>query len=216
MAEADRLLLNKIDLLATPERAELTGLLRGAFPERAVDELSAQTGDGIGAWIGSVLAGGEAGSHAVEVDYHRYAAGEAALGWLNAVIHLEATEADADFLPPALALMSTLHRILRESQTEIGHVKLVLQAGDEQRTANLTSVRGEVIVADCSPLRGTSATLILNARVQAAAEFLESVAREVIAGLTGPAIQATTTEFRCLTPGRPQPTYRYPVSMTPQ
>jgi hypothetical protein len=152
----------------------------------------------------------------VKVDYDRYAAGEAALGWLNAVIHLEATEADADFLPPALALMAALHRTLRESQTGVGHVKIVVQAGDVQRTAYLTDVHGEVKVTDHSPLRGMSATLILNARVQAAAEFLDSTAREIIAGLTGPAIQATTTEFRCLTPGRPQPTYRYPACVTPQ
>jgi len=216
MAEADRLLLNKIDLLDAPERAELTGLLRDAFPQRAIDELSAQTGDGIEAWIDGVFAGGGAGLHPVEVDYGRYAAGEAALGWLNAVIHLESAEADADFLPPAVALISALHRTLRDSQTEVGHLKLVVQAGDGQRTANLTSVHGEVQVPDHSPLRGTSATLILNARVQAAAEFLASTAREVIAGLAGPGIRATTTEFRCLTPGRPQPTYRYPVSGTPQ
>jgi hypothetical protein len=112
--------------------------------------------------------------------------------------------------------MAALHRTLREIQTEVFHVKIVVQAGDEQRTANLTNVHDQVLVPDHSPLRGTGATLILNARVQAAAEFLDSIARELIAGLTGPAIRAATTEFRCLTPGRPQPTYRYPVSVTLQ
>jgi G3E family GTPase len=194
MAESDRLLLNKIDLLDTAERAGLMGLLREAFPQRAIDELSAQTGDGIDGWMDQVLAGGEAGSNAVDVDYDRYAEGEAVLGWLNAVIHLESTEA------------------LRASQTEVGHVKLVVEAGGEQRTANLTNVRGEVLIPDHTPLRGVEARLILNARVQAAAEFLEAIVREVIAKLSGPAIQATTTEFRCLTPGRPQPTYRYPAT----
>jgi G3E family GTPase len=212
MAESDRLLLNKIDLLDTAERAGLMGLLREAFPQRAIDELSAQTGDGIDGWMDQVLAGGEAGSNAVDVDYDRYAEGEAVLGWLNAVIHLESTEADADLLPVALALMAALHKTLRASQTEVGHVKLVVEAGGEQRTANLTNVRGEVLIPDHTPLRGVEARLILNARVQAAAEFLEAIVREVIAKLSGPAIQATTTEFRCLTPGRPQPTYRYPAT----
>jgi G3E family GTPase len=211
MAESDRLLLNKIDRVEAAERADLMRLLRGAFPERAIDELSAQTGDGIDAWIDDVLARGEAGSHAADVDYDRYAEGEAALGWLNAVIHLESTETDADFLPVAIALMAALHCTLRESRTEVGHVKIVVEAGGEQRIANLTSVHGEVLVPDRTPLRGTAATLILNARVQAAAEFLEAIVREVIAGLSGPAMRATTTEFRCLTPGRPQPTYRYPA-----
>ena len=119
MAESDRLLLSKIDLLQAAERAELMGLLRDAFPQRAIDELSAQTGDGIDAWMDQVLAGSEAGSHAVDVDYDRYAEGEAVLGWLNAVIHLESTAADADFLPAAIGLMSALHRTLRESKTEV-------------------------------------------------------------------------------------------------
>lgn len=212
MAEADRLLLNKIDLLDAAERAELMGLQRDAFPRRKIDELSARTGDGIDAWIDDILAGGEAGSHAVDVDYNRYAEGEAVLGWLNAVVHLESTEADADFLPGATTLMAALHHTLRDSKTEVGHVKLVVEAGGQQRTANLTNVHGEVLVSDQTPLRGTEATLILNARVQAPAEFLESMVREVIARLSGLAMRALTTEFRCLTPGQPQPTYRYPAA----
>lgn len=212
MAEAGRLLLNKIDLLEAAERAELKRLLRGAFPQREIDEVSAQTGGGVDEWLDQVLAGGGAGSHVVEVDYDRYAEGEAALGWLNAVIHLESTETDADFLPAAIELMSALHHTLRESRTEVGHVKLVVEAGGEQRTANLTNLHDEVLVSNRTPLRGTAATLILNARVQAAAEFLESIVREVISRLSGPAIRASTTEFRCLTPGRPQPTYRYPAA----
>lgn len=211
MAESDRLLLNKIDLLEAAEQAELIRLLRDAFPHRAVDEVSAQTGGGVHEWLDQVLAGGEAGAHVVDVDYDRYAEGEAALGWLNAVIHLESTETDADFLPPAIELMSTLHRILSKSESAVGHVKIVVEAGGEQRTANLTNVKGEVLVPDQTPLRGTEATLILNARVQAAAEFLESIVREIIARLSGPEMRASTTEFRCLTPGRPQPTYRYPA-----
>ncbi|HXK05623.1 MAG TPA: GTP-binding protein [Verrucomicrobiae bacterium] len=214
MAESDRLLLNKIDLLDATERAALTVLLREAFPNRPIGELSAATGEGIDAWMADVLAGGEAGSHVVDVDYDRYAEGEAVLGWLNAVIHLEAVEADADFLRPAIALITALHGSLRESRTEVGHVKIVVTAGEEQRTANLTNVDGAVIVPDQSALHGGRGTLILNARVQAAAEFLEAIVREAMSRLSGPSVRALTTEFRCLTPGRPQPTYRYPTAGT--
>ena len=92
-------------------------------------------------------------------------------------------------------------------------MKLVVEASGDQRTANLTNVRGGVLVPDRTPLHGTEATLILNARVQASADFLDAIVREVIARLSGPAMRASTTEFRCLTPGRPQPTYRYPASV---
>ena len=75
--------------------------------------------------------------------------------------------------------------------------------------ANLTSLSGQVAATDESSLPGTNARLILNARVQMPAADLETIARPAIAGLSEHAVRTSTTAFRCLTPGRPQPTYRY-------
>ncbi len=209
MAESDYLLLNKVDLLDAIERAALTGLLREAFPSKTVGEISARTGDGIDGWLASVLLGGEAGKNIVDVDYDRYAEGEAVLGWLNAAIQLQSVEGDVDFLRPTLALMRRLHAEFRETNSEIGHLKAIVESGGQQRVANLTRLSGEVATMDESPLPGTRALLTLNARVQMPAPALETIARRAISALSGRAVAASTTAFRCLTPGRPQPTYRY-------
>jgi G3E family GTPase len=209
MAESDCLLLNKIDLLNAAERAELAGLLRDAFPAKAIGEISARTGEGIGVWLDAIMAGGEAGKHGIDVDYDRYAEGEAVLGWLNAVIQLESLAGEADFLMPTLALMESLHREFRATNSQIGHLKAIVESGGRQRVANLTNLNGEIVVLDRSPLSGAQARLILNARVQMPAAALETVARQALEGLSGQALRASTTAFRCLTPGRPQPTYRY-------
>ncbi|MBS1857702.1 MAG: cobalamin synthesis protein P47K [Acidobacteria bacterium] len=209
IAEADRLLLNKIDLLSAPERADLTGLLRGSFPGREVGEISARSGDGIDVWMADLDAGGDAGAHIVEVNYDRYAEGEAALGWLNAIVRLEATGPEADFFPPAMEMMERLHRAFREHGAPVGHVKALIESGGEQRAANLTDLDGGIVTMDQTPLRGARATLILNARVQMPAGILETVARSAIHGICGRAVRTPATEFRCLTPARPEPTYRY-------
>ncbi len=208
MAEADYLLLNKVDLLSAAGRAELVTLLREAFPGKPVGEISARTGEGVDTWLAG-LSSAEPGRHIVDVDYDRYAEGEAVLGWLNAAIELEAVEGETDFFAPALALMQTLHQDFRERSAEIGHVKVIVESGGSNRVTNLTSLAGEVLAVDRSPLAGASARLILNARVQMPAEDLEAVARRAIGSLSGGAVKASATTFRCLTPGRPQPTYRY-------
>jgi hypothetical protein len=104
--------------------------------------------------------------------------------------------------------MESLHQEFRARNAEIGHVKVILESGNKQRTANLTSLNGHISVLDQSPLLGTEAVLILNARVQMPAEDLESIARRVLNDFSGQSMRACISDFRCLTPGRPHPTYR--------
>jgi G3E family GTPase len=215
MAEADHLLLNKTDLLASAERAELTALLRAAYPDTPVAEMSARTGEGVDEWLDCALVGGRAGAHIQEVDYDRYAEGEAVLGWLNAGIRLQSASGDVDFLDAMLRLLDTLHAEFRASRSEIGHLKATVESEGDRRTANLTRLDEQVMALDRTPLSGKSAQLILNVRVQMPASDLERIARRAIAGLSGPGVAITTTASSCLTPGRPQPTYRCRTSGTP-
>jgi len=131
------------------------------------------------------------------------------LGWLNAGIQLHAAEGEVDFLGPTLSLLDALHRECRASCSEIGHLKVILEADGGRRTAHLTRLDGRVAALDMSPLSARSAHLTLNARVQMPAADLEAVVRRGISALSGPTMTASTMTLRCLTPGRPEPTYRY-------
>lgn len=82
--EADILLLNKCDAEADPALPEAE--LSARCPTATVLRISAATGDGIAAWLDAVLAAARGGGRRIEVDYDIYAAGEAALGWLNATV----------------------------------------------------------------------------------------------------------------------------------
>lgn len=209
MAESDHLLLNKVDLLESAEREALIGLMGSTYPDKPVGAISARTGEGLEHWLDRVLTATDAGSHVIEIDYDRYAEGEAVLGWLNAAIELRAVNDRTDFLAPTLTLLDAMHGSFRASGSEIGHVKVTVEADGQRRTANLTRLDGEVVALDRTPLPGSSARLILNARVQMPASDLEVVARRAIEGLSAGAVTTSTSTFRCLTPGRPQPTYRY-------
>lgn len=209
MAEADRILLSKIDTLDVSERRLMNGMLRKAFPEAEVGEISTLKNEGIDEWLGAVLRDDTAGKRIVDVDYDRYAEGEAVLGWLNAVVNLEAADRAAEWRKYARDILAQLHDTFRQVRAEIGHVKLVISFNGESCIANLTRLGGSVEVHGGESLMGTQANLILNARVQMSSEELEKVVRSAFDNSCCGDISATIQTLRCLTPGRPDPTHRY-------
>jgi G3E family GTPase len=208
MLEADRGLLNKTDTLGTDEQAMMLDLLRDAFSEAAVDSISAKTGDKLETWLVSVLEDKKAGMRIVDVDYDRYAEGEAVLGWLNAVISLESNGSKIEWAKYGLNLMNQLHEAFQKSHSEIGHVKLMIETGEQECTANLTRLGGDISLQGSKDLSGMRARCILNARIQISPPELEKIVRNAIASAEDN-LSSTIQSMKCLMPGRPKPTHRY-------
>jgi hypothetical protein len=209
MEEADLLVLNKIDRLTPVQRAACEALLAEHFPGIPVYGVSALTGEGVPAWLAAVQSAAGAGAKVVEVDYDRYAEGEAVLGWLNATVAL-AAPGGADWAAFAAELLGAIQTACRQGGGEIGHVKLRLAAEGGQLVANLTRTDGAVsVLSEGAPAEGV-AELTLNARVETTPEALEALVRECLARVAaGRGVTTAVRGLRCLSPGRPQPTYRY-------
>lgn len=208
MEEADRVLLNKVDTLSVAERGRLLGRLRASLPNVQVGGISAMTGEGLDTWLDEMFATATAGERVVEVDYDRYAHGEAVLGWLNMMADLRQTGARQAWGEHARRLMSRLHGELQARGAEIGHLKLVIASGDGQCVANLTRLGGELAVRD-GAAPSQQAELTLNARVQMSPEDLEELTRSTLAALPGDGVDVEIRTLRCLMPGRPTPSFRY-------
>ncbi len=209
MLEADRILLNKVDTLSASERMTMLHFLRESFPESSVDAISARTGEGLEAWLADVFSGKKAGSHIVEVDYDRYAEGEAVLGWLNAAIDLESVDGQVEWAKYGFRLMNDLKASFQSRNAEIGHVKLMIESGERECTLNLTRLGGLVAINTEDAFSGTKARCILNARVQISPVELETIVRDAIGGSAKTGVSAAVQSLRCLMPGRPSPTFRY-------
>ena len=152
LEEADLIVLNKADRLAPGELAELIASLTERFPGKTLVTMSALTGEGVDAWLEYVAEQSPAGQQAVDVDYDTYAAGEAALGWLNASVVLRANgpldwQAFAEDL-----LEATRQPRVTARGAEIAHVKLFIGRGHhvpmvgQGLTGNLTSNQGPASV----------------------------------------------------------------------
>jgi len=208
LEEADVVVVNKADLLTEQEVAELKSLLLVHFPGREVWFISAKTGDGVDEWLEAMLTGKRGGSHIADVDYDRYANGEAVLGWLNGSFRLTAVakpvlwaEFGRDFLQ--LCRQECIRR-----SAEIGHVKLMIEADTGVCLGNLTSTGTEPVLRNRMSGRSTQARLVINARVETTPDTLENLVREALEQVAGPDIDVTTEDLRVLSPGRPTPTHR--------
>ncbi|MFZ5831873.1 MAG: GTP-binding protein, partial [Planctomycetota bacterium] len=210
LEEADVIVLNKADLLNEDELAELRSALARRYPETPLLMLSALTGDGVDAWLEFVSQQQPAGKRIVEVDYDTYAAGEAALGWMNAAATLEA-ERPVDWAALAEALLETMRTSIEEAGGEIGHVKLFLTAkGHGHLVGNITSNAIPAVLRGMLAPEARRASLLLNARVRMDATKLQSLSEAALAE-SGPRYGAkpTVTNIRSFYPGRPEPTHRF-------
>lgn len=208
LAEADFIVLNKTDLLSPAQLSAAERLLEAHFPDIPVVRMSAATGRGVAGWLARVLDGAEAGRRLAAVDYDVYAAGEAALGWLNAAVELQADDA-GDWAGFVERLMDRLWQEFRSRREEIAHVKLRLSSEGGELRASLTSGDAGAIVHGELSGRTRRAHLILNARVQADPDALREAVEACIRETCGTAVRARVERLAHFSPARPQPTHRF-------
>lgn len=202
--EADVILINKIDLLDDTQRESLQQRAAEKWPNALVLTASVKEGSGVAEWLELVMQPQAAGTHLAQVDYDRYADGEAAYGWLNASYALNG---EGDCARAARSLLDGLCAAFTQQNAPVGHVKFLLQAGETQWIGNLTGGPETASLRE-EPRHADKPMLTVNARVEMEPEkLLSTVQRAVEEALNGISFQQT--ECRCLTPGRPNPTYHY-------
>ncbi len=206
MEESDVILITKTDLLSEQEVAKMQKDVQGAFPASKVMAASTLKGTGIAEWLEEVGSRVDAGTRLLDIDYDKYAHGEAVLGWLNGTVLLDgpSTYWDAFFKD----LMNNLADRLAAESLPIGHVKLIAENGKQNVSANIT---GDVSTLQFRGAAGTSEhlKLIINARVETSPEHLDELVREVLITTIGDKYENEVTAWKFLQPGRPTPTHRF-------
>ena len=206
LEESDIILISKSDQGKAGDLALLTEKVKVAYPDADVMQISAKTGNGIDEWLEEVMQRTDAGKKLVEVDYDVYAEGEAVLGWLNATIQLTGKETNWDVF--AEKLLNGLAYDFEHKNAAIGHVKILLESNEKYLTGNFTGK------ADTIQIRGAAgiseeARLTLNARVETTPEELEKMVKERLETETKNHLEMEIVAWRCLSPGRPEPTFRF-------
>jgi len=208
LEEADIIALNKIDSISQQETERLVSLINKAYPEKTVTTVSAREGEGMDDWLEDLLSG-RPGANTVlrQIDYDRYAAAEAVLGWLNAAIMLNAKDSfEATEFSRRLALR--LQEAFKEKNAGIGHLKFLITSGGKTMWTNVTNLSAEPLMSG-EPLGSLSkGTLVLNARVRLEPEDLERMVKQILGRLFEEMnIRSEEVDFQCFSPAYPEPPY---------
>lgn len=206
LEESDIILISKSDLVSIEELSLLIEKTKVHFPDSEVMTASSVSGEGLNDWLEKVQNSNEAGKRLVEVDYDVYAEGEAVLGWLNSTIELSGNSIDWDVF--AQALMQSLSKQFDTIGASVGHVKILLESGDKYIVSNLTGLNSTLSFRQ-SAGTSDSARLTVNARVEMTPETLENIVKTTIDEIAGTTISKKLIAQRCLSPGRPNPTFRF-------
>lgn len=206
LEESDMITLTKTDLYRADEIRLLSDQLKKDFPDCEVNAISSRTGNGLEAWLDVMLSAHEAGKHIVEVDYDKYAEGEAVLGWLNCSASLHGKNTDWDAF--TRSIMEEMALKIDRMNLSVGHVKMVVENGDQYISANLTG-KADTLTFRWSAGTGNAAEMIFNARVEMAPEALENLFTATLKNITDGMIEVKIRRLRSLSPGRPNPTHRY-------
>ena len=205
LEESDMILISKSDLLSSTELDQLKEKTKLYFPDSEIMAISSLDKSGMGEWLKEVLTRSDAGKRLIDVDYDVYAEGEALLGWLNGTISFSGKNTDWDNF--AKDLMKEMCRNLELEQASVGHVKMMLESGKQYLTANLTGKADTLIFRGSAGSSDTS-QLTLNARVEMRPEVLEIMMKQILEKQKG-SLEMKILAWRCLSPGRPNPTFRF-------
>ena len=211
LEEADVLVVNKTDKLTAAERDELVGLVRRHCPEKTVLAASARTGDGFDAVLDALAEPGPQHDRPMVVDYDRYAAGEAELGWLNATATVCVGEVDGVFALDDLliGLVTRLHDRLTDASAETAHLKALASCPAGTAIANAVESGSPPELSRPSGAMTSTAELIINARVRIDPGELTEHVRAAAADEIGERnLTLDWSPIQSFRPGRPAPTHR--------
>ena len=197
IAEADLVCLTKQDLYPSP--------IALSFP---VDfHLSARTGVSVDDWLNEVLASSRiVGAHLLEVDYSRYAAAEASLGWLNlhANLHLAAPTSPALVAGP---LLDDLEKQLTAVSIQIAHLKVFDRTASGWIKASISSNGDDPEPeGDLLAEAALDHELALNVRAAADPAVLRAIVIKALETFEG---QLSISHLGAFRPAPPVPEHRF-------
>ena len=210
LAEADVIVVNKVDLLDDARLERLREALAARYPRADVLVMSARDGSGVIPWFEQVTRGAMGLGTSPDVDYEAYAEGEALLGWLNATVRVSC---DTPFDGNAMLRDLAAHIADAVGTGEIAHLKMTLTAEElssDIAVLNLVAGDRDAELAHTLKAPVDAGELIVNLRAEDDPERLNDAALAALAAWESARSGRRTAieHIEHFRPAKPTPTYR--------
>ncbi len=206
LEEADVIALNKIDTLNENQITNFISYLKTEYPGKSVIAISAKQDKGIKNWINILF--NVSNSRALQdIDYDKYAKGEAKLGWLNGVFKINSNMKKSIY-KFSMDLLNDIKSKFLNIKVEIGHLKFIISVGNKLLQGNLTSLSSDPELNGDDIKDVSEWILIINIRANTDPQNLKKITISTIEEICD--IQETEykiLKLKYLSPSYPNPPY---------
>lgn len=183
MAEADLLVLNKIDLISDEEQQIALDFIKKAYPEIPVMSMSAKTGEGVGDVVEYLLANRAPAEHR-DIGYgsEEFLAAEELMCWYNRRFFAqEKNEKNIDFNDVVTDLMEGIRDGLIEAKRNVPHLKVFAAGeGNDFIKASLVGVDYDIEYDRKLENKYTAMSIVLNARAICESDVMGQIVEDAL------------------------------------
>lgn len=183
MAEADLIVLNKIDMLGEEEIAADVDFIKSAYPDTPIMTMSAKTNEGVEAVVEYLMSHEAAAEHR-EIGYGspEFIAAEEKMCWYNRRFFAKRTDsANIDFNEVVDDFLESIRDGLIEAKRNVPHLKLFAAGeGEDFVKASLVGVDYDIDYERMLEHEYTAMSIVVNARAVCESETMAAIVDEAI------------------------------------
>lgn len=189
LAEADIILLNKCDAISASDTAKFTDFLKNRYEGAKVFVVSSKEETGLDDWIEIIASMRTEAKQSYDIDYDKYAFAEASLGWYNGQCTISC-ENTVDINSFTSSILESIRRKCMVKNFDIAHIKVYTVSGTDYAKASVTSSEHSPHFDAKATLEAKNFNVLLNARIEAPSEDIES--------LCAASIEENTKKYSCI------------------
>ena len=210
LEEADILIVNKIDLLKGEELQRVQQVIQPGDQDKRILYQDSFNQHNIQQWLSAMNNYAlDAKRVSLELDYDRYATGEAMLAWLDEDLDIFAEDSTACEI--ALELICKIESAIRRQHYFIGNLKFLIDDGVTNHKISFTTLEGGEKVNPSDYPKTKRVSLLINARVQAEpSQLIEIVSNAINATFGQFNNRVVVKKMSAFQPGYPRPAHRIP------
>ncbi|MEO6218967.1 MAG: GTP-binding protein [Ginsengibacter sp.] len=206
LEEAGILIVNKCDKLTKNEILKIRSLFESQYPNKKLLFQDSRDETSVKKWLDATKENASNKTFtSLAIDYEKYAAGEAALTWLDASVTIHSKEAA---IKRSYEFIDEMADAISFQKLPVGHLKFFIQSVGHQQKISYTSGEhankkdwNQDIIAD-------HATVLVNARVETNPDQLKQIFFQAIKKLEDKNCYVEVLNLASFQPGYPKPTYR--------
>lgn len=186
MAEADIIVLNKIDTISDAEADNIIGFIKENYPAVPVMAISALKGTGVDNVVDYILSSKAAAVHK-EIGYgsDAFVAAESRLSWFNTRIFMEQREdKNIDFNDVISDIFEEIRKGLISKKSNVPHLKMFAADDAENMTdffkASLIGVDYDVEYSRKLDKKYSALSLVINARAAADSQDMSDIVNDAL------------------------------------